>query len=85
MVSGAKKQFDVNRLVAELSSLKVELLSAQCAMDRVRLQYSPQDIVAFGERQTLQRSIVSAEALCRFFGQIEAHLKNSNNPESKKQ
>jgi hypothetical protein len=76
MVPGVRKQIDVTRLVADLSAAKVELLSAQCAADRVRLQYSPQDIAAYGERQTLKRAIASAEALYRFFSQIEAHLKN---------
>ena len=52
----------------------VELLSAHCAADRVRLQYSPQDIVAFGERRALERAIASAEALHRFFSQIEAQI-----------
>jgi hypothetical protein len=74
MVSATKKQVDVARLTADLSAAKVELLSAQCAADRVRLQYSVQDIVAFGERPALKRAIASAEALYRFFSQIEAQL-----------
>ena len=51
MVPAVKKQIDVNRLKADLAAAAVELLSAHCAADRVRLQYSPQDIVAFGERR----------------------------------
>ena len=79
-----KKQIDVARLKADLAAAGVELLSAQCAADRLRLCYSPQDIVAFGERQSLQRAIASAEALYRFFSTIEAqasHLEGPN-PES---
>jgi hypothetical protein len=75
MMSGARKQFDVNRLMADLSVLKVELLSAQCATDRIRLQYSPEDIVAFGEAQALKRMIGSAEAMYRFFSEIAARIK----------
>jgi len=74
MSQAVKKQIDVPRLMADLSAAKVELLSAQCAADRVRLQYSPQDIVAFGERQTLKRAIASAEALHRFFSEIQTQL-----------
>lgn len=74
MVQAVKKQIDIPRLRAELSAAKVELLSAQCAADRIRLQYSPQDIAAFGERQTLKRAIASAEALHRFFSQIAAQI-----------
>lgn len=75
MVPAARKQVDVTRLSADLSAAKVELLSAQCATDRVRLQYSVQDIAAFGEPQTLKRIIASAEALHHFFSQIGAQIK----------
>jgi hypothetical protein len=74
MVSGTKKQIDVARLKADLAAASVELLSAHCAADRVRLQYSPQDVVAFGERRALQRAIASAEALHSFFSQIQAQI-----------
>jgi len=74
MAAGSRKHVDVARLKADVAAAGVELLSAQCATDRIRLQYSPQDIVAFGERHSLQRAIASAEAVCRFFSQIESHL-----------
>lgn len=76
MQFGGKNRIDVARLKADLSAASVELLSAHCAADRVRLQYSLHDIVSFGERGALKRAIASAEALCRFFSQIDAHLKN---------
>jgi hypothetical protein len=75
MVPGVRKQVDVNRLKADLAAAGVELLSAQCATDRIRLQYSPQDIVAFGERHALKQAIASAEALYRFFSEIGAQIK----------
>lgn len=74
-MAGAAKKIDVVRLKADLAAASVELLSAHCATDRIRLQYSPQDIAAFGERHSLRRAIASAEAVCRFFAQIEAHIK----------
>ena len=70
MVSVVNKRVDVARMMADLTAAKVELLSAQCASDRVRLQYSMQDIAAFAERQTLKRAIASAEALYRFYSEI---------------
>jgi len=39
MVAAVKKQIDVTRLMADLTAAKVELLSAQCAADRIHLQY----------------------------------------------
>jgi hypothetical protein len=74
MHSGSKKQIDIARLKADVAAASIELLSAHCAADRVRLQYSPQDVVAYGERRALQRAVSSAEALYRFFSQIGAHI-----------
>ncbi len=74
MVQGTKKQIDIARLKADLTAAGVELLSAHCAADRVRLKYSPQDIAAFGERRPLERAIASAVALHNFFSQIEAQI-----------
>jgi hypothetical protein len=85
MMSGASKQVDKNRLTAELAAAAVELLSAQCAADRIRLQYSPQDIVKFAEAQMLKRAIASAEAVHRFFSQVAAHLPHEDGtPDGKK-
>ena len=84
MVAAVKKEFDAIRLMADLNTARVELLSAQCAADRVRLQYSPQDIVAFGERRALHRAIASAQALWRFFSEIEAEITQHDNTNRKK-
>jgi hypothetical protein len=84
MVPAAKKQIDVSRLTGDLAAAAVELLSAQCATDRVRLQYSPQDIARFGDKQTLQRAITSAEALHRFFSHISAQMKHEEGSRDKK-
>ena len=81
MAPGSRKQIDVARLKADLSAASVGLLNAHCATDRVHLPYSPQDIVAFGERHSLRRAIASAEALCRLFSQIEAHFNRQEDAE----
>jgi hypothetical protein len=78
---GANKQAGIARLISDLRAAKVELLSAQCAADRLRLQYSVEDIVSFGERQALKGAIASAGALCRFFGSIEDELKQAERQE----
>jgi hypothetical protein len=80
MQSGSKKQIDVVRLRADLAAAGVEVLSAHCATDRVRLQYSPQDVVTFGERSMLRKAIASSEALYRFFALIEAQMKHKEEP-----
>jgi hypothetical protein len=75
MVPAVRRQIDTARLRADLAAAKVELLSAQCAADRIRLQYPVEDIAAFGDPQTLKRLIGSATALYRFFSQIETLIK----------
>jgi hypothetical protein len=75
------KQAGIARLTSDLRSAKVELLSAQCAADRLRLQYSIADIVSYGERQALKGAIASAGALCRFFASIEQQMKQAEERE----
>ena len=75
MPLGSRKQIDVTRLKADVAAAGVEILSAHCAADRIRLNYSPEDIVTFGERCTLKNAITSSHALYRFFCQIETHLR----------
>jgi hypothetical protein len=71
----SRRQAGVGRLISDLRAAKVELLSAQCAADRLRLQYSVADIVSFGEPHTLKGAIASASALCRFFASIQDKMK----------
>jgi len=77
MQSGSKKQVDSTRLKADVAAAGVEILSAHCAVDRIRLQYSPQDVTQAADRNTLKKAIASAEAVYRFFSLIEQELKNT--------
>ena len=79
MVPRIKNQIDIVRLGADLAAAKVELLSAECAADRIRLHYPLHDIVAFGERTILKRAIASATALHKFFSQVDAYIKHEEN------
>jgi len=76
-----RRQAGIARLASDLRSAKIELLSAQCAADRLRLQYSVAEIVSFGERQALKGAIASAGALCRFFSSLEDQLKQAEQQE----
>lgn len=80
MQSGSKKQVDVVRLKADLSAASVELLSAHCATDRVRLQYSPEEIASFADPKALKRAIQCSEALYRFFAAVAVHTGQQENP-----
>jgi hypothetical protein len=72
---GPRKPADIARLTSDLRAAKIELLSAQCAADRLRLQYSTHDIVSLGERNALKAAIASSVALCRFFAALDEQLK----------
>lgn len=76
MQSGSKSHGDIARLKADLAAARVELLSAHCATDRIRMRYSVQDIVHFGERSDLKKAITSVAALTHFFSEIEAHIRH---------
>lgn len=77
MQSGSKKQVDRTRLKADVAAAGVEILSAHCAVDRIRLQHSPQDVIQVADRNTLKKAIASAEAVYRFFSLIALELKNT--------
>ena len=79
MQSESQKQINVVRLKADIAAASVEILSAHCAVDRVRLNYTPQDVISFSDRKILKRSITSAEALCRFYTQLARHLEHQEN------
>jgi hypothetical protein len=74
MQSGSKKQVDVARLNADIAAASVELLSAHCAADRVRLQYSTKDVASFADARALRRAITSSEAVYRFFAEVAAQM-----------
>jgi hypothetical protein len=77
----ARRQSEIARLGSDLRTAKIELLSAQCAADRLRLQYSVQDIISFGEPQVLKGAIASAAAVFRFFASLEDQMKQAEKKE----
>jgi hypothetical protein len=58
-----KRRADTARLISDLQSFEVELLSAQCATGRLQLHYSLPDIIALRDRPTLELAIASARTL----------------------
>jgi hypothetical protein len=77
----ARRQSEIARLGSDLRTAKIELLSAQCAADRLRLQYSVQDIISFGEPQVLKGAIASAAAVFRFFASLDDQMKRAEKQE----
>jgi Leu/Phe-tRNA-protein transferase len=55
---------------AELRNAQLELLSAQCATDRLRLRFSAKDIARHAERDILRKALSSATALHRYYKEV---------------
>ena len=59
------------RMNAELRQAQLEMLSAQCATDRLRLRFSTEDMARHGDRDLLRKAANSANALHDFYSSIE--------------
>ena len=58
------------QLNAELRHAQLELLSAQCAADRLRLRFPAEDIARHAQRDILRRAVSSAAALQEFYSHV---------------
>jgi hypothetical protein len=59
---------------AELRHAQLDLLSAQCATDRLRLRFSVEDLAQYGERDVLRKAIGTAVALSDYYLSIQNQL-----------
>src|SRR5277367_3316052 len=55
---------------AELRHAQLEMLSAQCATDRLRLRYSADDLARHAQRDVLRKAWSSANALFEYYDAI---------------
>ncbi|MGO8983308.1 MAG: hypothetical protein ACLPHI_11155 [Terriglobales bacterium] len=66
------------QLNAELRHAQLELLSAECATNRLRLRFSPEDIARFSERNLLRKAVASATALKEYYSDIIGQIADGN-------
>lgn len=71
----------IGQMNARLQDAQVELLSAHCATDRIRLRFSTEEIARHGRRDVLRKAFGAATALHDFYSSIEA-LIDSADPEA---
>ena len=64
----------VLQLNSELENAHLELLSAHCAVHRLRLHYSPEELARFGRREVLRKSAQAATALRDFYAVLESKI-----------
>lgn len=58
------------QLNAELRHAQLELLSAQCAADQLRLRFSTTDIAKHAQPDVLRRAVGTATALYNYYSSI---------------
>ena len=63
---------------SELQNAQLELLSAHCATHQLRLRFSADDLVRFGKRDVLRKSIQAATALSDYYNSIEKKISGAD-------
>ena len=63
---------------AELRHAQLELLSAECATDRLRLRFSAENVAAYAQRDVLRKAVASATALHDYYIYLAQHVPDSN-------
>ena len=76
--TGSKNSVNVNNIMSDLRSAWIDLLGARCAIDRLRLRYSAQDIARFAERTTLNKSLDAVAGMCEYFAEVRKHVPTQN-------
>jgi hypothetical protein len=63
----------IARMNSELRHAQLELLSAHCVTHQLRLHYSTEQLMRFGQRDILRKSAEAASALNDFYSKLEKH------------
>jgi hypothetical protein len=66
------------KMNAELQHAQLELLSAECATNRLRLRYSPENLARYGEQDLLRKAVASATALKDYYSHIARQASEAN-------
>jgi hypothetical protein len=78
----AERRFDA-KLDGDLRDAYVELLSAQCAVDRMKTRYTAEEVASKGSQFMVSRSIAAANAICEYFSSLEKLLFPKDKPHKK--
>ena len=78
--SSAERRFEAYKLDGDLRDAYVELLSAQCAVERLKMRYSADDLAAKGSKFMVARSISAAGVICEYFSSVQKSLSPQTGP-----
>lgn len=77
-VNPAGDRVAIMQMNAELRNAQLEMLSAQCATDRLRLHYSPETVARHAQREVLRKACSSASALYEYYYTLSQQLPPSD-------
>ena len=69
-----EERADSTRMISDLKSAWVEILSARCATDRLRFRYSPQQVARTTDRATLNKTIEAVGVMCSYFSEVQGSV-----------
>lgn len=72
--SGSNQGFAGSRVVSDLEAAYVELLSAACAIGRVRNRHSFVDIARYCEPRLVTATIRTADAIHEYMSELKSHV-----------
>jgi hypothetical protein len=64
----------IAQMNSELQHAQLELLSASCATQQLRLRFSSDDLARFGRRDILRKSVQAAASLNEYYSSLEKKL-----------
>ncbi len=68
----------VLQMNSDLGHAQMELVSATCAVQQLRLQYSTDDLARFGSRDILRKSVQAVTVLHEFYTSIQSRIQAGN-------
>jgi len=75
----------IAQMNADLRHAQLDLLSAECATDRLRLRFSAADLARYGERDVLRKAIGTAITLNEYYLSIQNEMPADSNSFSEPQ
>ncbi len=75
-----KDRVAIVQMNADLRHAQLELLSAQCATDRLRLRFSSEDLARFAQQDVLDKAIRAASALHTYYSSVDSQRSKASIP-----
>jgi len=74
VTDNSEERFSIVQLNAELKNTELELMSAHCAVYKLRLRFSTGELARHGHRDVLRKSIETANSINAYFSSLEKEI-----------